>query len=176
MTDSIGIKLFESSQIKPELAAQIAQAAFDEFGQVEIVRAYKWSDPNWTLALFENAQLASFVNIIEREASFDEVKLKAAGINNLITLSSFRKKGYASKLLLEAETYAFNELQSEIMLLLCSDELKSFYEKHDWMKLNGNLYFEQPKQKVLWTANAMLKYKNERSQIFSNVDLCGLPW
>ncbi|MFT4567554.1 MAG: putative GNAT family N-acyltransferase [Saprospiraceae bacterium] len=75
---------------------------------------------------------------------------KVGGINNVITPKELRGKGYASKLLKEAEHLIFDELKYDLALLLCAEDLIPFYERLNWYKVNCPIYFEQISGVKLW--------------------------
>ena len=107
--------------------------------------------------------------------SIDNLDAKIAGINNVITPKEFRGKGYASRILKETESLIFEDLKSDLGVLLCADNLVPFYERLNWYKINCPVYFSQSTGKKVWGANAMILSKKEK--IFpSSMELNGLPW
>lgn len=105
----------------------------------------------------------------------DNNEITIAGINNVITPKQFRGKGYATKLLRETENLIFNDLGSELGILLCADELIPFYERLKWYKVDCPVYFEQSDGENLWEANTMLLTPNKKI-VPKQIKLNGLPW
>lgn len=147
----------------------------EEFGHIPIVRDTEWAKPDWTIIYYAEDKIATFYNIIEREILVDDNKINAAGINNVITPSLYRGKGYASKVLRESENLIFDELKLELGLLLCSDDLIPFYERLNWYCVDCTVHFDQQDGKKLWKANTLLLSRKEKLAPH-NIDLNGLPW
>ncbi|MDO5979350.1 GNAT family N-acetyltransferase [Flavivirga spongiicola] len=146
-----------------------------EFGHIPIVNEMEWAIPDWTIIFYENDQIATFYNIIETHIRIDNKIFKVAGINNVITPKKFRKKGYASKTLEATEDLIFDDLNCEMGVLLCADNLIPFYEKLNWYKVDCPVYFEQSTGEKLWKANTMLLSKKEKMNP-QRIKLKGLPW
>ena len=146
-----------------------------EFGHIPIVKETEWAKPDWTIILHQNNKIANFYNIIEREIFIDETNVKIAGINNVITPKEFRGNGYASKVLRETEDLIFEDLKSQLGVLLCADDLVPFYKRLKWYKIDCPVYFEQSDRKRLWKANTMLLTKKDKLNP-KKIDLNGLPW
>lgn len=146
-----------------------------EFGHIPIVNETEWADPDWTIVYYEKDQIVTFYNIIEREIIIDEKRFKVAGINNVITPREFRGKGYASKVLRETEYLIFNNLNCDLGVLLCADDLIPFYERLNWCKVDCPVYFEQSSGVKLWKSNTMILFKNKKISPHK-IELNGLPW
>jgi predicted GNAT family N-acyltransferase len=146
-----------------------------EFGHIPFVQNLTWSKPDWLVTLEEDNDLLALYHLVSREVQLDGQTYQAAGINNVITPQQHRKRGYASKLLQETNSFIFTELKSEFGLLLCADAVIPFYEKLGWYKVDCDLYFEQPDGIRLYDSNAMILSKEVR---FSpkQINLNGLPW
>lgn len=163
-----GISKFEKT-IKAEIDK--------EFGNVPFVNQYSWAYPNWSVIMLgANDHLLSFYNVVERECLFDGKKVHVAGVNNFITPVNFRGLGYGSSLICSAHDIFFNRMDKDFGLLLCADELVSFYNKYDWYKVDSCVWFEQPSGKERWPANTMLLNRNQNKVYPKEIDLCGLPW
>lgn len=113
--------------------------------------------------------------MVIREISIDEQHFKAAGINNVITPKKFRGKGFSKNTLLETKKFLFEDLNLDLGLLLCADDLVPFYKRLGWYKVDCPVYFDQSTEKKIWAANTML-LTNERTLYPQNIDLNGLPW
>jgi hypothetical protein len=146
-----------------------------EFGHIPIVKETEWATPDWTIIQYEHGEIATFYNIVIRNIKIDGETFKVSGINNVITPKEFRGKGYASKTLRETEYLIFDNLNCDLGVLLCADELVSFYEKLNWHKVDCPVYFEQSSGQKSWTANTMILTKNGPLNP-SKIDLNGVPW
>jgi predicted acetyltransferase len=169
------IKIINYSEVSFELKKQLNSLIDSEFGIFEIVTETEWATPDWTVMYFENDNIASFYNIIERKVYIDGTVFRAAGINNLITPSEFRGRGFAKKVLSETEEFIFEKLSCELGLLLCADSLISFYKKLNWYVVKCPVYFRQSDGLKIWKANTMLLHRGKALNPV-NIDLNGLPW
>lgn len=113
--------------------------------------------------------------MVLREISIDDQHFRAAGINNVIAPIKFRGMGFATKILSETKKYLFENLNSDLGLLFCSNDLVPFYNRIGWYTINCPVYFEQPTGTKIWTANTML-LTNGRIIRTKKIDLNGLPW
>lgn len=158
-------------QTKDKLEAYIKS----EFGHIPFVNELEWAVPDWTIIYYEDDKIASFYNVVLREIVVDKQMLKVGGINNVITPKDFRGKGYASKILRETDNLIFNDLNCDLGVLLCADNLIPFYERLNWYKVDCPVYFDQSSGEKLWSANTMLLTKNDQLKP-KRIELNGLPW
>lgn len=155
----------------------IDRAIKSTFGDVPFVQDITWSKPNFTITYTEENELISFYNIVKRNVLFDGESGTVAGINNVITLPEFRGKGYSSKLLNSTKKYLFEELAVDYGLLLCANELISFYEKLGWYKVDSTVFYTQPvKRTEQWNAETMLLSNGAAEYHPDEINLNGLPW
>ncbi len=169
------IKIYKTSELDPLIKNQVSILVEKEFGHIPIVKETTWALPDWTIVFYEDNQIATFYNIVERTITIDDKNYFSAGINNVITPEKYRGKGFSSRTLRSTEDFIFNEVKAELGLLLCADSLVPFYEKLDWYRVKCPVYFEQPAGKKLWTANTMLRTINGKMEP-NQIDLNGLPW
>ncbi len=146
-----------------------------EFGHIPIVQEFEWAQPDWSILGFENDELVSFFNIVEREVYFNNVPIQVAGINNVITPVQYRGHGYSTHLLRSTEDFIFKELNCQAGLLLCADVLIPFYEKFNWYTVHCPVHFAQSDGDKIWKANTMIKTKDKRL-LPETIHLNGLPW
>ncbi|WP_142784064.1 GNAT family N-acetyltransferase [Changchengzhania lutea] len=163
------------SELSEQVRDQLNLYIEGEFGQIPIVNETEWAVPNWTVIYYDTTQIATFYNIVEREITIDDKIFRVGGINNVITPKEFRGMGYASKTLRETEDLIFEDLNCEMGVLLCADDLIPFYERLNWYKIDCSVYFEQSSGKKLWGANIMLLTRNEKISPYK-IELNGLPW
>ena len=169
------IKINKYTDLSKQERDQMLAYIEGEFGHIPIVKATEWADPNWTIIYYHNDQIATFYNIVEREITIDDKKIKIGGINNVITPKEFRGKGFASTILRETESLIFDDLNCEMGVLLCADDLIPFYERLNWYKVGCPVYFEQSSGSKLWGANTMLSTRNKKIYP-KEIKLNGLPW
>jgi GNAT superfamily N-acetyltransferase len=155
---------------------RLEEIAEGEFGQYALVRETEWAQPDWCYRAFDGEELVVFHNIILRTVRLDHDEVRAAGLNNMITLPSFRGRGAASRLLQETQPQWFDELRAEIGLLLCADALVPFYSKLGWRKLDARVAYDQSSGRKTWAANCMVLDPKGLIGSPREVDLCGLPW
>ncbi len=160
-----------SAQVKAELNSYIDT----EFGHIPLVKETEWARPDWTVIRYEGNCIATFYNIVEREISIDDKTFKVGGINNVITPKAFRGHGYAAKTLKATEYLLFEDLNCDLGLLLCADNLVPFYKKLNWYTVACPVYFDQSTGKKLWASNTMLLTKKEKMDP-RKIELKGLPW
>jgi len=169
------IEVKKYSELLEQTKVKLNSFINEEFGHIPIVQETEWANPDWTIIYYENDKIATFYNVVETEIRIDNKKYKVGGINNVITPKEFRGKGYASKSLKKADQIIFGDLNCDIGLLLCADDLVLFYERLDWYKVDCPVYFEQSTGVKLWTANTMLLTMNEKMNP-QKIELKGLPW
>jgi hypothetical protein len=169
------IKIERYTELAIETKQKLEIIIENEFGHIPIVRETSWASPDWTIIYYHENEIATFYNVVVREVSIDEKLYKAAGINNVITPENFRGRGFSTKTLLETKEYLFHDLNLDLGLLLCADDLVPFYKRIGWHKVDCPVYFDQPTGKNIWTANTMLWTKEIAMQPHK-IDLNGLPW
>lgn len=126
------IEVFKHSELSESVKTKLKSYIKIEFGHIPIVNETEWAIPDWTIIYFENKEIATFYNIVEREIIIDNEVFKISGINNVITPKKFRGMGYASKTLSDTEKVIFDNLKCDLGVLLCADELVPFYERLNW--------------------------------------------
>jgi hypothetical protein len=169
------IEIFKHIDLNESIKNKLKSYIKIEFGHIPIVNETEWAIPDWTIIYFENKQITTFYNIVEREIIIDDKVFKIGGINNVITPKKFRGMGYASKTLRDTEKVIFDILKCDLGVLLCADELISFYERLNWYKVECSVYFEQSDGKKLWKANTMILPKEKKLNP-KRIELNGLPW
>lgn len=172
------IKIEKYSELMPSARSILHQFIEEEFGHIAFVQEHEWAEPEWVLTMYENDEIATVCHVVLREVNMDGQLYKVAGINNVITPKAFRGKGYASKVLREAEKFVFAELSCAYALLLCADALLPFYSRLNWNKLEEcELYYYQPNGEQLYDSNVMLLPANNLLHYKPKyINLNGLPW
>jgi hypothetical protein len=178
-------KMFSDMQIKIEdikmasmkLKAELRARVQREFGHVPIVKNHVWADPDWIITGSIDERVVSFLNLIDRKAVADEKSVHLFGLNNVITESDCRRKGYSFALNNKALEFMKKQDPKAYGLLFCADDLVPFYEKMSWQSFYGSVLVSQPSGKKKWPSNCMIHCLG-RNETFEpkEIDLCGLPW
>jgi GNAT superfamily N-acetyltransferase len=163
-------------ELPAERRQQLEAAAQAEFGQFAIVRETRWESPDWSFLALDSAELAAFYNIVERTVTIDDVPVRVAGLNNLVTLPAHRGRGVASRLLRETQEQWFDLLGAECGLLLCADALLPFYSRLGWEKVDARVSYAQPDGPRAWSAHCMMLDPRRKVASVREIDLRGLPW
>jgi hypothetical protein len=169
------IEVLESAKVDKRRQEELAKRVHREFGQVEIVRTHKWTEPTWTLLGFENADLVSFLNIIDRQGEVDRKPAHLLGLNNVITEPAHRGKGYSKKLNQAALDFMKKQDTEALGVLFCADDLLPFYFSLGWKKFLGTTTIWQPTGEKVWPSNCMTYSFGEVTPV-KEINLKGLPW
>lgn len=162
-----------SKELKTELQARVHR----EFEDVPIVRNHVWADPDWIITGSLEGRVVSFLNLIDRMAVADKESVHLFGLNNVITESNCRRKGYSLELNKKALSFMKDKDPKAYGLLFCADDLIPFYKKIDWQPFHGAVVVSQPSGKKRWPSNCMIHFLG-KAEVFKpeEIDLCGLPW
>jgi GNAT superfamily N-acetyltransferase len=155
---------------------RLEEIAEGEFMQYALVRETTWAQPDWSYQAFEGEELAVFYNLVERVVRIDDVPVRVAGLNNMVTLAAYRGRGLASRLLRETQPEWFRFLGIDAGMLLCADALVPFYAKLGWQAVTGEVGYGQPSGPRVWSANCMVLDPRGVVPLDHGADLCGLPW
>lgn len=172
------IRIFRFYELSNKTRQKIEYYIELEFGEIPLVKEISWAKPDWTIIYTKNNELITFYNIIKRRVHFNDKTYIVAGINNVVTLPAHRGKGYSSKLLSSTKNFLFDDLEVDYGLLLCAEELVSFYQLLGWYEVHSDLFFQQPTNQIKrWAAKTMLLSNGKKKKIYpKKIDLCGLPW
>lgn len=170
------ILIQEHTKLAPTVKNEMNTVIDNEFGHIPIVAEIEWSVPDWSIIVFEEGQIAAFVNLIERIVYMDTNAYRATGVNNLITIGKYRGKGYGQKLMLAAKQMIFDRLRAQLGILLCADHLVPFYQRLNWQKIHSTVLFNQRHGSRTWEANTMVLSLGELPYSPNQIDLNGLPW
>ncbi len=177
MEPEITIAIQRTKDLPPALRQQIDMLTHQEFGHLDIVRRYKWAEPDWMAVARRGREIVSFVGIVNKRVLFDAEAVKVAGLSNAVTPAEHRHKGYATSVLEEVYRFMFNELKAECGLLLCRDHLVPYYEHAGWYVVGCSLQFNKPDgSKETWQANTMLHTGTAGQFTPTAIDLQGYPW
>ena len=169
------IEVTKYSELTIQKREQLDIFIQNEFGHIPIVREISWATPDWTIINYCKNKIATFYNIVEGTTTIDGRDFKVAGINNVITPTEFRGKGFSTETLIETKSFLFENLNADLALLLCADKLIPFYQRIGWYEVNCDVHFDQPTGNKIWTAKTMILTKAEKISP-TKIELNGLPW
>ena len=166
------IEIHTSNGLSSERLCELTQWFYEEFGNIPI----EWSEPEYYVLALSDTQLIGRIGIIERMVFVNGYPLKVAGISGVITHSDCRKSGIATDMLQNAVTFFNNDLDIKFGILLCRDEVASFYEKLGWKITKGSTTFDQPNGKTLYPKLTMVFESGYQQWPKGEIDLNGFPW
>lgn len=152
--------------------SELVQWFKEEFGSIPI----EWAQPEYYVRAAYDSETIGRVGILKRKISVNKHSLNVAGITGLITRSEYRRNGIASRMLKKTAEFISNDLNIDFGLLLCRDEVASFYEKLGWKIVNGPTSFYQPQGKMMFPKLTMIFTYGQEQWPKGEMDLCGLPW
>lgn len=140
-------------------------------------RLFTWASPQWSVLFWEEKDLVSRVGLLTRETISNGESKMIGGVGGVMTHPAKQGKGYASQAMCEASELLAEELQVAFALLFCRPHLVEFYKRLMWKPFEGQVFVEQPKGKIEFSANgAMVLDVRERAPLHGVLDLHGLPW
>jgi aminoglycoside 2'-N-acetyltransferase I len=157
-----------------------AEPLFDAVWPRRVMEKLPWGHVEWAHAdlrvLIEapeestNGGLACHVGIYFRTVSWN-------GRNGgVMTREDCRSRGYASLALDAAiQTMRANEAV-RFAMLFCEPHNFAFYQARGWHPFTGEVYCEQPGERIRFEAMAPFVFDIGRAPRQGTIDLCGLPW
>lgn len=136
----------------------------------------KWSKNDWHVLVWEEAEIVSHVEIIERTARVDGKPVRLGGIGGVSTLKAWRKRGLAEAAMKLADEYLRQPLRVDFGLLICGDALIPYYRKFGWNLVAEQMWIGQPKGRTLFKAHIMVLPVCKSEWPEGEIDLCGRPW
>ena len=119
------IDIHSRESLSSNQLSELVQWFKEEFGKIPI----QWAQPEYYVRATSDSETIGRVGILERKICVNEHSLDIAGITGVITRSECRRNGIGSCMLKDAEVFISNTLNTDFGLLLCRDEVASFYEK-----------------------------------------------
>lgn len=177
MESGIIITIQRMKDLQSAARQQVDMLTHQEFAHLDLVRRYRWAEPDWMAIARRGREIVSFVGIISKNVMIDTEQIKIGGLSNAVTPKEHRGRGYATAVLNELYPFMFNELKAEHGLLLCRDHLIGYYQKNGWYRVDCPLEFnKQDGTKTVWPANTMLYTPSEQQLSPTAIDLRGFPW
>ncbi|MFX1487204.1 MAG: GNAT family N-acetyltransferase, partial [Promethearchaeota archaeon] len=144
----------------------------EEFGNIPI----QWAQPEYYVRSTSDSEIIRRVNILERKISFNKHSLNVGGITGVITRSECTRNGIGSCMLKNTAVFISSDFNIDFGLLLCRDEVASFYEKLGWKVVDGPTSFYQPQGKMIFPRLMMVFERGQIPWQTGAIDLCALPW
>jgi hypothetical protein len=141
-------------------------------------RAVKWATVQYSILVWTpDRELGSHVGLLVRDGRVDEAPVRMGGIGSVKTHPRLEGRGYASVALRRAAAILHDEHHVAFSLLVCRDELLSFYGRLGWKIFGGRLLVEQPTGRAEFTLNRPMVLAGQAPPPRDGtIDLCGLPW
>ena len=142
-----------------------------------IGKDYTWASPQWSILVWDEDELISRVGLVAREIISNGEPKVIGGIGSVLTHPERQDKGHATEAMCEAVRLFNEELKVAYGLLFCTSRLIEFYKRLQWKPFEGQVFVEQPRGKVEFSANnAMVLDIKEPAPLNGSLDLNGLPW
>lgn len=146
----------------------------------EVMAKVIWRDVTWAHAdkrifAYRDENAACHVGLYLRRGRNGEREVLIGGIGGVMTLPDKRKSGCASAAMREAELLMKRE-GCDFGLLFCEPHNVAFYEKLGWSVFGGDVFCEQPTQRIRFDMMHAMTRPVATKPTSSIIDLCGLPW
>jgi predicted GNAT family N-acyltransferase len=172
--DKLRVEIRPASDLSPSLQAQIIQWLVSEF--VQEGDETLWSEMDWHILGWVGDNLISHVDIIDRHASVGDLDVHLGGIGGVMTRPAWRRRGYSTTLMRESHQFMQDEMSVDFGLLLCDEDLVSFYSRLGWQRVDNPLVYDQPGGKVIWDDVVMVLACNRDHFPVGEVAIQGYPW
>ncbi len=136
----------------------------------------RWAEANWNVLVWEDDDLVSGAQIIERTAQVGGRSLRLGGIGDIATKVEWRKRGFAAAALKAAEDFLREPMGAEFGLMICTEKMIAHYEKLGWQLAARSMLADQPDGKTTIAYPVLVLPVREKEWPQGEIDLCGLPW
>jgi len=137
---------------------------------------YMWSDVDWHVLVWDDGEIASHVEIVDRMGTVDGRPVRLGGIGGVATATAWQGRGLASAAVARAGAFMRGEMRVEFGLLVCAPEMVEFYGRLGWQEVSGPLLVDQPGGKVELEGPVMVLTCQGEAWPGGVIDLCGPPW
>jgi ribosomal protein S18 acetylase RimI-like enzyme len=135
-----------------------------------------WSSPEWFVIGKLAGRVVSIVGILKRRIRVDGTSLEVGGVGGVATHPEHQQRGYASALLQRVAVIMRADLKVDFGLLVCDQDMVSFYSKLGWQIAADEMVFDFHGTKRLFREKTMVLPLSERPWPHGRIDLCGAPW
>src|SRR5262245_31616718 len=129
---------------------------------------------DWYVFGIRDEQWVSMLEIAKRRAIVGAHSVILALIGSVVTVPQWRRHGYASAVLRYATTFLCQQPDVGFGLLLCLDDMATFYQQRGWQQVAEPLLYDQPSGKVQSDQNTMVYICQDLQWPQGIIDLCGL--
>jgi aminoglycoside 2'-N-acetyltransferase I len=138
---------------------------------------FVWESPQWSVLVWDEDELVSRVGLVLREIISNGETKTIGGIGGVMTHPERQGKGHASAGMREALRLFEEEFKVAYALLFCGSRVIEFYKRLQWKPFEGEIFVEQPKGRINFTANTAMVFDiKEPAPLKGSLDLKGLPW
>ena len=138
----------------------------------------EWARPEMGVRVVDaSGWLVSYVGVLTRQGLHDGTPVVIGGIGGVKTHPDARGLGYAALGMEHATQWLLDQPGVDFGLLVCQDELLSYYGNMGWKQFNGSLLTTQGDTSVEFTFNnVMTRDLAEEAPTEGIIDLLGPPW
>ena len=139
---------------------------------------FRSASPEYSALVWSaEGELVSHVGLIVREGTLDGAPVRIGGIGSVKTHPRVEGRGYASAGLRRAAAALAGDHAVAFSLLVCREQLLSFYARLGWSPFDGQLVVNQPSGRMVFVANRpMVLMGSTPAPLDGVIDLKGLPW
>lgn len=91
----------------------------------------------WHVFLEKDSKIIAYLRILDKGIAYDEI-----AIGRVLTLPSYRRKGYARQMLSLAIDFVEEKLKESQIRVFAQSYLVKFYESHGFVSVSGTLYHD----------------------------------
>lgn len=138
----------------------------------------QWADTPWRVLIWDDGHhLVSHVGVLTREGTLDGESVLIGGIGGVKTHPDARRQGYAGAGMRRAAAFLNEQHAVDFSLLVCQEELLTYYQRFGWRHFQGDLLVQQESGKEPFTFNETMVLDGRRAAPEGGViDLRGMPW
>lgn len=138
----------------------------------------QWAATTSSVLVWDKAgDLVSHVGLLARRGTVNDSPVLIGGIGGVKTHPTARRRGYARAGIDHAIEFLRAEQAVDFSLLVCRDELASYYVRLGWHHFTGELLVDQRAGKEPFTFNEPMVLAGCREIPAEGViDLRGMPW
>lgn len=137
---------------------------------------YQWAQPAIHTLAFADGKLASHAGILGREILVGGNRIYVAGVTDVATGVSFRRKGCARTVLKAVENHLKMEGVCMFALLFCDASLLPLYESCGYRRIAAPLFIHSEGRRFQIDDVKLAHPLTADEWPLGEIDLLGLPW
>ena len=134
-----------------------------------------WRPKDLHFFLEVDGRLASLAALLQHVISVNGQDATVAGLGGVATLPWAQRQGHARTVVMYAMK-VFEAWDVDGGLLFCITKMVPYYTNLGWEIVNGPVFVEQPKGRIVSPVHVMTLPKTNRLRSVSRIDLDSLPW